>query len=106
MSAPQPDHRGKRRIKSRVRATVNVDSRSVFAETRDISSGGMFLYADGSFAVGSEIQIVLMLPRELGLVTDRMVCCHATILRIEEPNAEGKQGIAAMIDRFALMNQV
>ena len=106
MPAPQPDHRGKRRVKTKVRATVKGDSRSVTAETRDISTGGMFLYADDTFAVGSEIQIVLMLPRELGLVTDRMVCCHATVLRIEPPTPEGRTGIAAMIDRFALMNQI
>lgn len=106
MSAVQPDQRGKRRVRSKVRATVRTDSRSIAAETRDISAGGMFLYADETFPVGSEIQIVLMLPRELGLVTDRMVCCHATVLRVEPPSADGKQGIAAMIDRFALMNQV
>ncbi len=106
MLAPQQELRGKRRIKTKVRATVKGNSRSVLAETRDISSGGMFLYADGTFDVGSEIQIVLLLPRELGLVTDRMVCCHATVLRIEPPNAEGRQGIAAAIDRFAMMNQV
>src|SRR5690349_14337485 len=68
MSAPQPDHRGKRRVRTKVRATVTANSRSMLAETRDISTGGMFLYADGAFDVGSEIQIVLMLPRELGLV--------------------------------------
>ena len=106
MPAPQLDHRGKRRIKSRVRATVKSASASITAETRDISSGGVFLYADAEFKVGSEIQIVLMLPRELGLVTDRMVCCHATVLRVEPPNSEGKHGIAASIDRFAMMNQV
>ena len=106
MPAAQPDKRGKRRVKSRVRATVRTGSHAVLAETRDISAGGCFLYADESFPVGSEIQIVLMLPRELGLVTDRMVCCHATVLRVEQPNADGKKGIAAMIDRFALMNQI
>lgn len=106
MPAAQTDKRGKRRIKSRLRATVKMDTRAVPAETRDISSGGCFLYADEAFPVGSEIQIVLMLPRELGLVTDRMVCCHATVLRVDEPNLDGKRGIAAMIDRFALMNQV
>ena len=106
MPASQPDHRGKRRVKTKVRATVKIDTRSVTAETRDISTGGMFLYADDTFAVGSEIQIVLMLPRELGMVMDRMVCCHATVLRVEPPNTDGKQGVAAMIDRFALMNQV
>ena len=106
MPAAQPDHRGKRRVRSKVRATVRANSRSVLAETRDISTGGMFLYADSSFEVGSEIQIVLMLPRELGLVMDRMICCHATVLRIEPPTPDGKHGIAASIDRFALMNQV
>lgn len=106
MPSAQPEQRGKRRVRSKVRATVRAATRSISAETRDISTGGMFLYADETFPVGSEIQIVLMLPRELGLVTDRMVCCHATVLRIEPPNPDGKQGIAAMIDRFALMNQV
>jgi c-di-GMP-binding flagellar brake protein YcgR len=106
MPGTQPDHRGKRRVRSKLRATVRTDTRSISAETRDISTGGMFLYADGAFPVGSEIQIVLMLPRELGLITDRMVCCHATVLRIEPPTPDGRQGIAAMIDRFALMNQV
>lgn len=106
MPAAQPDKRGKRRVKSRLRATVKVDSRTFPAETRDISSGGCFIYADGDFPVGSEIQIVLMLPRELGLITDRMVCCHARVLRVEQPNADGKRGIAATIDRFALMNQI
>jgi c-di-GMP-binding flagellar brake protein YcgR len=106
MPAPQPDKRGKRRVKSRVRATVKHNSRAFPVETRDISAGGCFLYADEAFPVGSEIQIVLMLPRELGLVTDRMVCCHATVLRVEEVLAEGKKGIAAVIDKFALMNQV
>lgn len=106
MPAPQLDHRGKRRVRTKVRATVKSASDSITAETRDISTGGVFLYADAQFKVGSEIQIVLMLPRELGLVMDRMVCCHATVLRIEPPNAEGKHGIAAMIDRFAMMNPV
>jgi hypothetical protein len=106
MPAPQLDHRGKRRVRTKIRATVRAESRSILAETRDISTGGMFLYADSKFDVGSEIQIVLMLPRELGLVMDRMVCCHATVLRIEPPNAEGRHGIAATIDRFAMMNQV
>jgi len=106
MPTAKPEQRGKRRVRSSVRATVRADSRTVLAETRDISTGGMFLYADESFPVGSEIQIVLMLPRELGLVTDRMVCCHATVLRVEPPTQEGKRGIAAMIDRFALMNQI
>ena len=106
MAAPQLEHRGKRRVRTKVRATVRTNSQSVLAETRDISTGGMFLYANGSFEVGSEIQIVLMLPRELGLVMDRMVCCHATVLRIEPPSPDGRHGIAATIDRFAMMNQV
>ena len=101
MPAAQPDQRGKRRVRSRL-----ISPTGEFLYYRDISTGGMFLYADESFPVGSEIQIVLMLPRELGLVTDRMVCCHATVLRIEDDTPDGKKGIAAVIDRFALMNQI
>ena len=89
-----------------MQAKIKTASAAISAETRDISTGGVFLYADAQFTVGSEIQIVLMLPRELGLVMDRMVCCHATVLRIEPPNPEGKHGIAAVIDKFAMMNQV
>ena len=106
MPQPQSDQRGKRRIRTRRNVTVKAGERAITAETRDISTGGMFLYADDQFAVGSEIQIVLMLPRELGISIDRMVCCHATVLRVEEPDANGRCGVAAMIDRFAMMNQV
>ena len=106
MPAPQSEQRGKRRIRSKKSVTVTSGNRSINAETRDISSGGMFLYADDEFAVGSQIQIVLMLPRELGISSDRMVCCHATVLRIEATAGDGRCGVAAMIDRFALMNQV
>ncbi len=100
------DQRGKGRLKATVPATVRAGARNIPAETRDISTGGIFLYADESFSPGSEIQIVLMLPRELGLLQDQMVCCHARVVRNEGPSPNGRQGIAAVVERFAMTQQV
>jgi c-di-GMP-binding flagellar brake protein YcgR len=100
------EQRGDRRVAAKVPATVKAGARTISAETRDISSGGIFLYADESFAPGSEIHIVLMLPRELGMAEDQLVCCHARVVRNEGPAADGRQGIAAVVERFAMAQQV
>jgi c-di-GMP-binding flagellar brake protein YcgR len=100
------DQRGKGRIKAQIPATVKAGARTISAETRDISTGGVFLYADEAFALGSEIQIVLMLPRELGMPHDQMVCCHARVVRTEGTSSGGRRGIAAVVERYAMTQQV
>jgi hypothetical protein len=106
--AAKSDSRRHRRFKVRVPATLRVSGHTLQgqAHVQDISVGGMFLYADSEFEPGSELQIVLMMPREIGISKGQMICCHAKVLRLDRRVEDGKYGIAATIERFAAMPQV
>ena len=42
--------------------------------TRDLSTGGVFLYTDRRITAGSKLEIVLILPSELGLGEKQWAC--------------------------------
>jgi Tfp pilus assembly protein PilZ len=92
------------RIHVVVPATVKAQGHTLAASTRDISAGGLFLFTDTPFQAGADIEIVLMLPRELRLPAGEMVCCHGTVVRVEVE--AGRCGIAAKIERIAQLPQV
>jgi hypothetical protein len=79
-------------------ATIKVDGHTVAASTTNVSAGGLFVYTDTPFREGSDIEIVLVLPAELGLPSSQMVCCHGKIVRSEI--SAGRCGLAASIERF------
>ena len=87
-----------KRHKTSTPATIRAGGHTLAATTRDVSLGGLFIYTDAALREGAEIEIVLMLPKELGLPDSEMVCCHGKIVRCE--TIDGQQGIAATIDRF------
>lgn len=104
-SPTKPDRRRHHdRIHVAVPATVTAQGHTLAASTRDISVGGLFLFTDVPFQAGADIEIVLMLPRELGLPGSEMVCCHGTVVRVEVE--AGRCGIAAKIQRIAELPQV
>ncbi|MBZ5567027.1 MAG: PilZ domain-containing protein [Acidobacteriia bacterium] len=92
------------RINVTLPATVSAEGHTLAATTKDVSIGGLFLFTDTPFQAGKDIEIVLMLPKELGLPTSEMVCCHGKVVRVEMSG--GRCGIAATIERIADLPQV
>ena len=92
-----------KRHKTTTPATIRAGEHTLAATTRDISLGGLFIFTDAALREGSEIEVVLMLPKELGLPSSEMVCCHGKIVRSE--TIDGQQGIAATIERFQALPQ-
>lgn len=72
-------------------------------ETRDVSFRGLYFLADTDFAVGSEIEFVLTLPKEITLATDVHIHCSGLVVRVE-PH-EGRKGVAARIERYEFLPQ-
>ena len=91
------------RIPISLPVTVTAGSHTVAAATRDISVNGLFVFTDAPFRTGSEVEIVLTLPQELGFSASEMICCQGKIVRTE--TAEGHCGIGAAIDRFQAFPQ-
>ena len=107
MSAPKSERRVGKRIP--VRLGVSIRSREnqpSTAYTRDLSTSGIFFYSDSEILVGSELEMVLMLPEQLTDGEKRWVCCQAAVLRVERGTAGGGFGIAARIRSISALPEI
>jgi len=99
------DKRSRSRISVNVPATVrtkDMDAEAA-AVTRDLSMGGVFLYTDRRVTEGSKLEIVLILPAELGLGEKQWACCQASVVRVEDGD---RFGVAARIDRLDMLPEI
>jgi hypothetical protein len=69
------------------------------AQTRDVSSRGLYFLAENNFDVNSEIDFVITLPEQVTQSVDVNIHCQGRIVRVE-PNGNGSVGIAAKIERY------
>jgi c-di-GMP-binding flagellar brake protein YcgR len=74
--------------------------------TRDLSTGGMFLYTDSRIAEGSELEMVLILPPEITKSEAQWVCCRASVVRVEDSESSGKFGVAASIHSMEVLPEI
>ena len=88
-----------------VRVRGNGANTESSAQTRDVSSNGIFLYTESRMVEGSDVELVLILPPELTSGEKCWVCCHARILRVEQ--GPGKDfGVAAEIRRMDILPEI
>jgi hypothetical protein len=107
MSDRKTDKRARSRIPVSIPATLRSKETAteVSAITRDLSMGGVFLYTDRRITEGSKLEIVLILPAELGLGEKQWACCQASVIRVED--GEGRRfGLAATIDRLDMLPEI
>jgi len=99
------DKRTRSRISVNVPATVRTKDTDAEASavTRDLSMGGVFLYTDRRVTEGSKLEIVLILPAELGLGERQWACCQASVVRVEDGD---RFGVAAKIDRLDMLPEI
>jgi len=103
------DSKTDKRARSRIAVNVPAKVRSkgtdaeVAAMTRDLSMGGVFLYTDRKITEGSKLEIVLILPAELGLGDKQWACCQASVVRVEDGD---RFGVAATIDRLDMLPEI
>jgi PilZ domain len=105
------DPKSERRSRQRVPVRLGVSIRSPQGEpatgyTRDLSTSGIFLYADSEILVGSELEMVLMLPAQLTQGEKRWVCCQASVVRVEPGGEDGRFGVAASIRSIAALPEI
>ena len=99
------ERRSGRRISTRVPTRLRTaDGADQTAQTRDVSSNGVFLYTKSRMEKGADVELVLILPPELTSGEKCWVCCQATIVRVEEEGTEF--GVAAQIRRMDILPEV
>jgi PilZ domain len=101
------DRRSRKRIAARLPVQVKgaAESGELAAQTRDVSTNGVFLYSASRMVEGSDVELVLILPPELTSGEKCWVCCHARVLRVEE-GAGRDFGVAAEIRRIDVLPEI
>lgn len=102
------ERRSQKRIAARVPVTIRTADGALetTGHTRDLSSNGVFLYADAKIAAGSQLEIILMLPPEFTDGKKRWACCQASVARVENATDGGPLGVAATIQRFEFLPEI
>jgi c-di-GMP-binding flagellar brake protein YcgR len=94
------DTRSSVRFPLRLPITVRTaDAHEYFAETADISAGGVLFHTTSSLEVGTVIRFRIVLPASvLGTDTDVQVNCTGRVVR--SLDEKGKKAVAAVIDEY------
>ena len=75
------------------------DMREHFAETADISAGGVLFHTQATLEVGAKIRFRIVLPAAvLGTDSDVLVNCTGRVVRALDE--KGKTAVAAVIDEY------
>jgi PilZ domain-containing protein len=107
MAKPKEEKRAVPRVPWQLPASVSFpDASRAQVELKDISSRGLFFFTQAKVEESSKLEIVLMMPPELGVVGQQWVCCQATVVRVEEDKPQQKVGVAAVIDRCEALPQI
>jgi hypothetical protein len=88
-----------------VRIRCASDKAELSAQTRDISTNGVFLYTESQMVEGSNVELILILPPELTSQEQCWVCCHAQVLRVEQ-GPGNNFGVAAAIQRMDILPEI
>lgn len=102
------ERRSGQRQRVRVPVTVKTPGQRVATSgvTRDLSTGGIFLYTDARIIEGSELEMVLILPPEITKSEQQWVCCRASVVRVEDSHEEGSFGVAANIRSMEILPEI
>jgi len=108
MTEKKSERRSQKRIATRVPVTIKSTDGAMQTTgvTRDLSSSGIFLYADAKISAGSELEIILVLPPEFTDGEKRWACCQASVARVENNEDGGQFGVAATIRRFEFLPEI
>jgi hypothetical protein len=108
MSDTDRERRSGQRLPVRVPVTVKADTQNPASTgvTRDLSTGGIFLYIDSQISEGSELEMVLILPPEITKGEKQWVCCRASVVRVEDSGEGGTFGIAASIRSMEILPEI
>jgi hypothetical protein len=91
----------------KVPAKVHTGAGPITAEARNLSTSGIFLECSSRLDAGSEVDIVMILPKEVtGEDGNKWVCCHAVVRRVEENGGPGRYGVAAEVEKIQSLPEV
>jgi PilZ domain len=88
---------------------TNGGMHEVSGQTRDVSSAGMFFYAEFAPENGSQIEVMVALPAEVTGLEAKSLLCRGRVVRVEAVEQEAalqpKYGVAVEIESYELIGE-
>jgi len=106
MAEASPEKRSTRRFALRLPVAVKheqIDPKEQAATSRDVSARGICFYVESAVEEGAPIEFTLTLPPEITLTESIRVQCKGRVVRVENSAADGKVGVAAVIDEYQFL---
>jgi len=93
-----------RRFDMRLPAVVRLEGSSEFhTETQNVSARGVFFYLDRTVSAGTKLEVTLTFPPHITLTDAVRVRFAARVIRVENPLASARIGVAAMIEDYEFL---
>ncbi len=87
-----------------ITVSVRGGDSKISAVTRNVSSGGVYFYTEGSsLHEGDAVEFWLTLPHIVTQAGDMPVMCEGRVLRIEPHHKEGLSGVSVRIDTLTFV---
>ena len=88
-----------------VRIPAQGSAETQSGRTRDISTKGLYFVIDQDVRAGSNLDIMLTLPKEMTNGEEVLVKASGKIVRVESRMEDGNErlGVAAVIERYDIM---
>jgi len=108
MAEASPEKRSTRRFALRLPVAVKQEQNNPeeqAAISRDVSARGICFYVESAVEEGAAIEFTLTLPPEITLTESIHVRCKGKVVRVDEPGADGKVAVAAVIEEYEFLPQ-
>jgi hypothetical protein len=94
------ERRAGQRFELHLPVAVHFEGRTVPGFTQDLSSRGVFFYAETSLPEGAIVELTFTMPSEITLGENMPVRCQGRVLRSSTSQAGQRSGIAVKLDSY------
>lgn len=98
------ERRGGQRFEVNLPLAVQFGGQTFAGFTQDVSSRGIFFYAEADFPAGSVVELTFTMPSEITLGESMRVRCRGHILRSSGIDRGRRHGIAVRLDSYQYLS--
>ena len=96
----QVERRSCQRFQLHLPLAIHADGKAVPGFTQDVSSRGLFLYAEAQLAEGAAVELTFTMPSEITLGESMRVRARGRVLRADSSQAGPRTGVAVQLDSY------
>jgi PilZ domain len=99
------ERRAGQRFQVHLPVSIQVGDRTVAGFTQDVSTRGVFFYAEAALPEGTPVELTLTMPAEITLAESMRIRCQGRVLRSLTCGAGQKNGIAVHLGSYEYLQE-